>query len=97
MEKVSKTFNNVIKIFFFFVLFWHHSASLLTPLMVQFLFHQIPEFSNFLAIAMLGSYQIKKIYPNVDGNFQENKALNEWDAYAFLRMGQQSQMTNGDS
>jgi hypothetical protein len=46
----------------------------------------MPEFSNFLDITMLGSYIKKK----VNANFQENKALNEWDACAFPRMGLQS-------
>ena len=52
-----------------------------------FFFHQMPEFSNCLDISMLGNYQKKK-NPNADDNFQENKAPNEWDAYAFPRMGQ---------
>lgn len=64
MKKVSKNFIKVIKMFFTFFSFGgrvgDHSASLLTPLMVQFFFHQMPEFSNFLDIAMLGSYQKKK-------------------------------------
>lgn len=64
--------------------------------MVHF-FHQMSEFSNFLDIAILSSYQKKKKNPNVDDNFQENKAPNEWDACAFPRMGQQSQMNNGNS
>lgn len=49
----------------------------------------MPEFSNCLDISMLGNYQKKKKKnPNADDNFQENKAPNEWDAYAFPRMGQ---------
>lgn len=43
---------------------------------------------------MLGSYKKKKKKnSNVDDNFQENKAPNEWAACVFPRMGQQS--TNG--
>lgn len=72
LKKVSKNFIKVINFFLLFFLFWREPFHFfIDPTHGPIFFHQMPELSNFLDIAMLGSYQKKKKKnPNVDDNFQ---------------------------
>lgn len=97
-EKLEKVSNNLIKqlrpFFFFSFFFWQHSASLLTPLMVKLFFHQMPEFSYFLDIAMLGSYKKIQMWMII---FKKTKLQMNGMPVHFQEWGSNQQMNNRNS